>query len=528
MKLSASLSQSPAATSVYSAAHVLEDEGNVAQSQNIALFNLMQNAGTAVFAQLLNSWPQTGHILVLCGKGNNGGDGFIIARLAQQANIKASVLLTCCVDELKGDALLAYQSMTSVGMSLIFDNVGNNKNSQGIDFIRNFTGDVIVDALFGIGFKGVLPSTLQSLVGEVNCNDSKVISVDVPSGLCATTGQAYGETNEVKAIVADVTVTFIVYKYGLLTGMSANFVGKLLLAPLTINRAFTKQIPTDIYYSQFSSPLGLPRRLAASHKGNSGLILTIGGGLGMPGAIRLASEAALRCGAGLVAVSCHPTNQMSVQNGRPELMLSPAESGSLAKSQQFKNAKGYLVGPGLGQDNKAAQVFHLICEKSRLSNKFVVVDADALTLLSKSKQYYCKWVLTPHPKEAAALLHCEVADIEADRFSAVRAIAKKYGGVCLLKGAGSLISDGKRVFINNSGNAGMASGGMGDVLSGVISALVLQSDSILYATCLAAYIHGAAADIIANENGQRGLLASDLFMPLQQLLNDKVSKRSMS
>jgi NAD(P)H-hydrate epimerase len=254
------------------------------------------------------------------------------------------------------------------------------------------------------------------------------------------------------------------------------------------------------------------------------LLLTIGGGLGMPGAIRLASEAALRCGVGLVSVSCHQQSQLLVSNGRPELMLAPTTTGLLAQSQQFKKAKGYLIGPGLGQDSEAEQLLELVFEITRLNNKFMVVDADALSLLSQSKQYYNNWVLTPHPKEAAKLLHCEVADIEADRFAAVRAIAKQYGGVCLLKGAGSLISDGKSVHINNSGNAGMASGGMGDVLSGVISALILQSDSLLSATCLAAYIHGAAADIIACNNGQRGLLASDLFIPLQQILNGKILK----
>jgi len=522
MKLSTSLSQSPVTTSVYSAKQVLENEANVAQSQNIALFELMHSAGAAVFEQLLKSWPNTEHILVLCGKGNNGGDGFIVALLAHKANIKIDVLLMCNVDELKGDALLAYQAMTTAGVVLIKHNIASSENCQGLSVIKSFSGDVIVDALFGIGFKGQLTKPLQNLVKGINYHDAKVISVDVPSGLCATTGQVQGEEIAEQAIIADVTVTFIAYKQGLLTGQAANFVGKLLLAPLAINKAFIKQITTDTSYSQFSIPLELPKRLAASHKGDSGLLLAIGGGLGMPGAIRLASEAALRCGVGLVSVSCHQQNQALVQSGRPELMLAPTTSILLELSQPFKKAKGYLIGPGLGQGNEAELLFKLTCESSRINNKFMVVDADALTLLSQSKQYYSNWVLTPHPKEAGTLLQCDVATIEADRFSAVRAIATQYGGVCLLKGAGSLISDGKRVVINNSGNAGMASGGMGDVLSGVISALILQSDSIYSATCLAAYIHGAAADIIANKNGQRGLLASDLFIPLQQLLNDKV------
>jgi len=529
MKLSLSLSQKLPMTSVYSAKQLLENEANGAQSQNISLFNLMQHAGSAVFKQLLKSWPNVGHILILCGKGNNGGDGFILAKLAHQENIKVDVLLTCNVDKLKGDALQAYQYMVKAGCVLNahsldeLDSSGESQCTAGIDIIRNFTGGVIIDALFGIGFTGKLSTNIRRLVACINQSSANVISIDVPSGLCATTGQVQGETTETQAVIADITVTFIAYKQGLITGKAANFVGKLILVSLDLNNAFRKQIATNNYYAELSTPLQLGTRLAASHKGDSGSVLAVGGDVGMPGAIRLAGEAALRCGAGLVSVSCHPQNQALVHNGRPELMLAPSTAELLRKSQQFNKAKGFLIGSGLGRSFEAEQLFSLVYESSNKDNKFMVVDADGLALLSCSNRNYQNWVLTPHPKEAAALLNCEVADIEADRFKAVRSIAEKYGGICLLKGAGTLISDGQVVLINNSGNAGMASGGMGDVLSGVISALVLQSEDLFSATCLAAYIHGAAADIIANKNGQRGLLASDLFIPLQQLLNDKVN-----
>lgn len=523
MKLSLSLSQKPPFALAYSAKQVLENEASIAKNQGVALFDLMQSAGGAVFAELLKSWPNTKHIIIVCGKGNNGGDGFVVAKLAQQANIKVSVILTCQISQLTGDALLAYQAMMSVGVSLIVDNAEKN-NLDGLTVMKNFTGEVIVDALFGIGFSGKLSSSLQALVLSINSHPANVISIDVPSGLCATTGQVQGAETEIQAVIADITVTFIVYKQGLLTGQAANFVGKLLLAPLAINFIFTEQVQSHYYYSQYTVPLTLAKRLPASHKGNSGLLLAVGGGEGMPGAIRLASEAALRCGAGLVAVSCHKNNQGFMVNGRPELMLAPTTSDLLVNSTQLHNAKTYLIGPGLGLGNEAKQLFELLCESSQAQHKRMTLDADALILLSQTEKYNQHWVLTPHPKEAAALLGCEVASIEADRFAAVRAISNQYGGICLLKGAGTLISDGERVFINNSGNAGMASGGMGDVLSGIITALMMQSDNIFYATCLAAYIHGASADIIANNNGQRGLLASDLFIPLQQLLNGLTPK----
>ncbi|MEY8253198.1 MAG: NAD(P)H-hydrate dehydratase [Colwellia sp.] len=522
MKLLLSLPQNPPMASVYSANQVLKNEASVARSQGIAMYELMQSAGAAVFTQLSNSWPNTKHILILCGKGNNGGDGFVVAKLAHQAKIKVSVLLTCDVSQLKGDALLAYQAMIAAGVSPIVEEMAN-KNADSLAVINKFTGEVIVDALFGIGFTGQLTSCLQELVSSINHHNAKVISIDIPSGLCATTGKVHGISVEIQAIIADVTLTFIVYKQGLLTGQAANFVGKLLLAPLAMNSAFTKQVKTNNTYGQYILPLNQPKRLPTSHKGDSGLLLAVGGSAAMPGAIRLASESALRCGAGLVAVSCHENSQALIMSGRPELMLAPVSRVLLENSAQLHKARAYLIGPGLGQSDEAQQLFELICKVSQAQNKTTVIDADALILLSKTKQQCNHWILTPHPKEASALLQCDVASIEADRFAAVREIANQYGGICLLKGAGTLISDGERVVINNSGNAGMASGGMGDVLSGIISALVMQGGNIFYATCLAAYIHGAAADIIANKNGQCGLLASDLFIPLQQLLNGKVN-----
>lgn len=521
MKLSLSLSQKPPVTSVYTADQVLKNEANVARSQGIALYELMRNAGAAIFTQLSHRWPNAKHMLILCGKGNNGGDGFVVAKLAHQAKLQVSVLLTCEVSQLKGDALSAYQAMIFAGVSLNVENAVN-KSAQSLAVINDFSGEVIVDALFGIGFTGQLTQQLQEFVTCINHHKAKVISIDVPSGLCATTGKVHGESIEEQAIIADITVTFIVYKQGLLTGQAINFVGELLLAPLELNSAFLDQVTSNVCYGQYKLPLNLALRLPASHKGNSGLLLTVGGCEKMPGAIRLASESALRCGAGLVAVSSHQNNQMHILSGRPELMLAPETSTLLANSTQLNKASSYLIGPGLGQSDEAKQLFELICNTSQTQRKTTVIDADGLILLSKTKAQCNHWILTPHPKEAAALLGGDVTSIEADRFAAVRAIAKQYGGICLLKGAGSLISDGEQVIINNSGNAGMASGGMGDVLSGIISALAMQSDNNFHSTCLAAYIHGAAADIIATKNGQRGLLASDLFIPLQQVLNGKV------
>ena len=531
----------------YSAKQVLINESKVAAQAHIAMYDLMELAGKSAFEYIqkfyLKQEPNPKQksnetsmledkdkdkdkdkdendkpaFLILCGKGNNGGDGFIVARLAQLAGYPVEVLITCEKSQLQGDALSAYQSMITAGVTqLSFVNL-----STMARYVGNFSGDIIVDALFGIGFKGELSSQWQQVIEAINKHKAFVASIDVPSGLCASTGNVSSV-----AVIAQLTVTFIVYKQGLLTGIAANYVGQLVLAGLGLNTLFNQEIATDTFLQSTNTLPALTKRKAASHKGDIGLALAIGGGLGLPGAIRLSSEAALRCGTALLAVCCHENNQALVFNGRPELMLAPTDSTLLTDSSLFDKAGVCFIGPGLGRDIWAENMFsaisQLMCSDSvddATVKKGYVLDADALYWLSKTTLYNNHWVLTPHPKEAATLLHCDVATIEADRFAAVNAIANKYGGICLLKGAGTLISDGKRIVINTTGNAGMASGGMGDVLTGIVAALMLQMSDNFAATQLAAYIHGAAADIIVQRNGQRGLLASDLFIELQHLVN---------
>ncbi len=499
---------------VYDAQQVLTNEGLIAKSKKVPLYQLMEWAGEAAFEQLNSHWPKAKAILLVCGKGNNGGDGFIIARLAHLAGIKVTVLLTCQPSQIKSDGNIAYQAMVDAGVKQVF-------TEDTLEHIRSFQGQVIVDALFGIGFYGTLAEPAQQWIAAINENSTPVLSVDTPSGLCARTGHV----NNQNAVIADVTVTFIAYKQGLLTGQAANFVGEIFLADLTLGAAFKQQVVSQHLYQNQplvindSSPL--KKRWRTSHKGNIGQVLALGGSVGMPGAIRLASEAALRSGAALVSVCCHVDNRSLVVNGRPELMLAPSNVEELAKSNAMLKAKVILLGPGLGKQTWSQQLFDLAIEQTKecKPQKLMVIDADALTLLAKKPRYCDNWVLTPHPKEAAILLGCSVQAVEADRFKAVRTIVKMYGGICVLKGAGSLICDGEWVVINSTGNAGMACGGMGDVLSGIVAAFILQAEHYFAAVCLAVYIHGAAGDIIADKYGQRGMLASDLFEPIQRLSN---------
>lgn len=526
----------------FSAKQVLSNEAKVAHGQNVAMFSLMKSAGMATFELIqqlyspllnqTNKCTKKQEILVLCGKGNNGGDGFIVATLACQQGFNVTVILTVPLEKLSGDALRACQNYQAQTKDC------NNLQVLGEDncnpeSVTQFQGALIVDALFGIGFKGSLPSDIAQIVTAINQHPAKVVSVDVPSGVCATTGHVAN-----CAVHADNTITFIALKSGLITGAAVNFVGELYLAPLAIGSVFSQQVKNEISVPGAAILTELPFRAANSHKGSIGLLMAIGGNKGFAGAIRLSAEAALRSGASLVSVCCHQHNQPLVFNGRPELMLVPSKADVLAIHPAFNKAKIYVLGPGLGDNDWAKTLFHLVLAQ----DKPCVIDADGLRLLAKDyfrgllTQHikHNQWILTPHPGEAAALLNCTIADIEQDRFSAVLKIAQQYQCVCVLKGAGSLISDGQHTWLNNSGNSGMATGGMGDVLSGIIAALVMQKsicktataqqklDDKAKLTALAVYIHGKAADFIAQRHGKIGMLASDLLPIVQQLINKKI------
>jgi len=535
--LAASLPQA-----AFSAKQVLNNEEKVARNQKINMYSLMKSAGEATFQHIQQAYlfkpnlevqgTTKQDILVICGNGNNGGDGFIVAGLASQAGYQVTVLLTVPTEQLVDDALRAYQNYIKINKAehalVLF-----NQQSSNVETVENFKGALIVDAIFGIGFKGRLSPSIALLVGAINQHCAKVISVDVPSGLCATTGYV-----DNCAVIANSTVTFIALKSGLITGQAVNYTGKLYLDDLSLGQSFSAQVKSDISVLGASILTELPKRSPNSHKGNVGLVMAIGGEKGLAGAIRLSAEGALRSGAALVSVCCHQSNQALVFNGRPELMLAPSCADQLMHHPAFTKAKAYILGPGLGQNKWGKALFDLALAQDKTS----VIDADGLRLLAQD--YYQgllndtfkhnKWILTPHPGEAAALLNCTVADIEHDRLSAVKKIAEQYKCVCLLKGAGSLISDGQHVWVNTSGNSGMASGGMGDVLSGIVASLVIQKKVVKgisqqqqrteYAnlTALAVYIHGKAADFIAQKHGKIGMLASDLLPVIQQLINKKI------
>ena len=481
-------------------------EADAAQAMGINLFQLMERAGSAVLSQIQQHFPTAHKLFVVCGKGNNGGDGYIVARLAHQAGLSVTVLVNAKRELITGDAQQALVLLTALPVKVDF--CPQSEVMQAA--VARFQGGVIVDCLFGIGFSGALSPALVELITQINNQPCSRVSVDVPSGLNANLG-----TVAPIAVNADLTVTLIAYKQGLLTGQAANYVGNLQLETLGVNQALAQLTSAACFRQNEQNLPSILSRSPCSHKGNIGMLLAVGGFHAFTGAICLAAEAALRTGASLVGICCHEKSRNILLTRQAELMVVANSAKSLKRLALLKKIKVIILGPGLGQEIWSKALFNLVIKLPQPK----VVDADALRLLSKSLLKNTQWVLTPHPGEAAALLSCSIAEVEADRFSAVKKIAQQYGGVCVLKGAGTLVSNGDIVWINSTGNSGMASGGMGDVLSGIIGALMLQSEDLFSAARLGVYIHGRAADIIAQKHGQIGLLASDLYPEIQRLIN---------
>jgi len=480
---------------LYSATQTRKLDRIAIQDRGIPGFELMSRAGHAVFQCLREKWPKTESIAIFCGSGNNAGDGYVIAALAVQAGLTVNVYSLTEPESYKGDALTAYQAYAKTNGAFMRFQPG-----------QVIHADVVVDALLGTGIDRQVTGAYAEAIEFINNSGTPVVAVDIPSGLNADTGNAMG-----CAVKADCTVTFIALKQGLFTGQAAEYCGDIVYASLAVPDDIFHIVPSTVR-RVLRAPL--PRRNRCAHKGDCGHVLIVGGDLGYTGAVRLAGEAALRMGAGLVSIATRPEHASLMNLNRPELMChgvdNPAQLAALLEKVDV-----LVIGPGLGQSSWAKVLFAEVTK----SAKSLVIDADALNILAHSPATKPNWVLTPHPGEAGRLLNCVTADIQQDRFAAASALQKKYGGVAVLKGAGTLIACEDDIAVSTTGNPGMASGGMGDVLSGVIAALLAQGFSLPEAARQGVYIHGLAADLAAQNGGERGLLASDLMPHLRQLVN---------
>jgi len=462
---------------------------------------LMQRAGEAAFRMLRLRWPRARAIAVICGPGNNGGDGFVVARLAREAGLFPLVLTLGDSDAIKGDAAAMREAARASG-------------AMDEPFAPELLVDcdVIVDALLGTGIERPVAGVWRDAIEAINASGRPVLAIDIPSGLSADTGAVLGA-----AVRADATITFIGPKAGLFTATGREMSGDIALDDLGVPApVYTEVVPVARRITEASMRGLLHRRTRHAHKGDFGRVLAVGGAPGMPGAVRLCGEAAYRCGAGMVTLATHPVHALAINATRPELMAFPVPSVAALKPL-LARATVVALGPGLGRGAWGKRLFNAALAAKRP----LVIDADGLFFfLASTRKRRADWVLTPHAGEAARLLGCKVDDIEHDRFAAVRALATRYGGVCVLKGAGTLVAaDGdSTIYLCDGGNPGMASGGMGDVLTGVIAALRAQGLAPLDAARLGVWVHSRAGDLAA-AGGEIGLLASDLMVRLREVVN---------
>ena len=460
---------------------------------------LMQRAGEAAFRSISARWPVSRHWLVYAGAGNNGGDGYVVAREALQAGCEVTV---AALGEPREDS-------TAGRMARAFTEAGGRVVPW--DEAAPQEADLVVDALFGIGLNRALEGDAAAAVDAINAAGRPVAAIDIPSGLVADTGAAAGSV-----VQAALTITFIGLKLGLFTGIGPRVRGRLVYSRIGVPEQIDREMQplalriTGAFVRQVLRP-----RLRDAHKGHFGHVLVAGGDSGTGGAVSLAAQAALRTGAGLVSAMTRPEHVPALIAARPEIM-----AHGLDENADFPEAAARAtvaaLGPGLGQSAWSRRVW----ETGLALDRPLVVDADGLNLLARHPQRRDDWILTPHPGEAARLLDTDVPSVEKDRLQAVHALTERYGGVVVLKGVGTLVAaaGSGEAWLCDRGNPGMASGGMGDALTGVIASLLAQGLDPLTAARTGVWLHASAADR-ASLDGERGLLASDLIAELRHGAN---------
>lgn len=460
---------------------------------------LMQRAGQAAFDYLRAEWRNIKKISVVCGVGNNAGDGYVLASKLHDSGYEVTVVQVGKRTRMSADALSCYEAMEMTGLS----------PTHSFDSLLD--ADLVVDALFGIGITRQIEGEFAAAISRINEAARPIFSLDIPSGLNASSGEIFGQ-----AVVATSTITFITAKLGLFTGAGPDYCGRVAIDDLDVpSVAYETVSPTAGLLQHKQTLTLLPARRRTGHKGTHGHTAIIGGAAGYRGALWLAGEAAARAGSGLVTLIGYADGAEPFNAERPELMYRavtlPEEMRDL-----LSRVAAIAIGPGLGLGQAAMARFSMVLE----SSSPLVIDADALRLLAAEPTKRKNWVLTPHPGEAAILLNVRVSEVQSNRIAAAQEIVARYGGTVILKGAGSVVAADGMPEVLNHGNPGMGSGGMGDVLTGVVAGLIAQGLDCLSAARLGACIHAKAGDYAALE-GERGLLARDLMLPIRRLVNQR-------
>ena len=508
---------------------------------------LMENAGSAVARFVLSDYPQAERVGILCGKGNNGGDGFVVARKLVEAGRAVRVLLLCDPEELRGDAAAMFHNMAGTLRPLNIAPLIVREASwlDSLDAAEIFAADVIVDAILGTGFHPPVSPLYAAAIGKMNAASAPIVAVDIPSGADAdamrssrATDSRNGVRDEVREEVrADAIVTFTAPRPAhVFAGLTS---GPTVIAPIgSPLEAIVSQLGLHLSTPPDFAPL-LGPRVREGNKGSYGHVLVMGGSLGKAGAAAMAGFAALRAGAGLSAVATPLSVLATIASFHPELMTEPmaeTKDGTISLRALGPGLDALLekrtliaIGPGISRNSETAEFVRAIVKRR---DKAMVVDADALNAFEGSAGQLNgrgrTLVITPHPGEMSRLTGLSIAEIQANRLEVARNFAREHELIVVLKGHRTLIAapDGT-VWVNPTGNPGMATGGTGDVLTGMVAGLIAQHPQhALEATALAVYLHGLAGDLASESVGENSLVATDLVRFLPQAFAQMRNRKS--
>lgn len=504
---------------VVTATQMQRIDGRAIEDLGIPGVVLMERAGLMAYQHIRHFLAAkkelSPHITILAGKGNNGGDGLVLARLLANKGYSQKTILLGLVEDLKGEAGINGRILKNLNLHPL----QVTSPEEILPLMEGST--LIIDALLGTGLKGEVRGLYREAIKAINNSLAPVISLDIPSGLDSDTGKVLGQ-----AVQATMTITFALPKLGHFLYPGASFVGDLKVVEIGIPKeAILKE---GIHRYLLPSHLSLPQHPVDCHKGDRGHLLLLAGSTGMTGAAALGAQAALRGGCGLLTVGVpkthYPVMAMKLTEAmtRPLLEGSPGSLGSgalEALKDLLPRIDAIALGPGLGRDPSTASLVKEVLGV----NLPLLLDADGINLLedlSILQQRRAPTILTPHPGEMARLLSIRIPQVLQERLSITEKFAKDYGVILVLKGVPTIISDGETTFINRTGNEGMASAGSGDVLTGLIASLLVQGAPPLTAASLGVYLHGLAGDLGAFKLGTYSLIAGDLIEYLPQAIND--------
>ena len=511
---------------IVNAQQMREIDNKAINDYKIPSIVLMENAGIRTVEVIEDYLGEVSGkaIVIVAGTGNNGGDGLVIARHLINAGAKVDVFVIGQLADLTTDTLINYNIIKNIKGKLL-----TLENDDDLDklMLSIIGADLIVDSIFGIGFKGKLNDYTSQVISMLNWAKAPIIAVDIPSGLEADTGKVPST-----AIKATHTITFGLPKIGLILELAKDYVGTLSVADISLPAQLLNDriLKSSLITPQLIRPF-LEPRLAETHKGTYGHVLVVGGSIGLTGAVVMTGNAAIRTGAGLVTVAAPESLLPIIHNHLTEVMTSPlAETGQATIALEAKPALENLlgtvsacaIGPGMARYPEALAIVDFVLERSGVP---IIIDADGLNAVKKDisilKDRQVPIVLTPHPGEMAGLIGKSIAEIQANRLEVAQEFATEWGVTLVLKGNNTIIATANgETYININGNPGMATGGSGDVLTGIIASLIAQGLNPVQASVAGVYMHGAVGDKVAGLKGQKGMIAGDLIEFLPDILRE--------